>query len=351
MLAEFALAFNRASAYFIYDFGHLFEAQHKENNLNLNAKIFSQSSVTYSFDWNQTEVESEGGEGVFFQIGFPSELLGGTFEPSFLFLKAEWQEGDFEYFYGKPHLPKALGIGFSFNRGAHSIYSNYIVANGKILNNEGNIELFNSDFYLYNLLYKFKLNKNFKFYTGFAGINADASGALTAANQQYFLFPYSFYNVTGHINLKGFYGMINLKAYTDFAEYGIDLGAAVIAQESIEGKMHYKYRKFFGTEEVWETLYTTPIKGSGAVFAILEAKTKKIPLGKCFIQYEVLKPLALPFGKAFEKGLKSDFLGEADEGGGENGDEETSKGESSEDKITLKDIFLLGLTANFTIFF
>ena len=326
VFAELAFAFNGASANFVYDYGRMFEAQLQSDRINFNAKILQQNPL--SVNWNSTNVKSEGGEVVFLTAGFPFNINSFILEPSFLFVNGSWQKGDFDYFYGKPDIPKILGFSISFCRGSGFFMANYVLGNLKLLNNAEDAELFNSDFYVYNAFYGFNASEKLNLSVGFAGLNVEATGTLTAENQQYFLFPYLFYIANGYMNAKVAYGSAYLGLKSKVAEYGIDFGTFYMLDGELKGDMHYKHRKFYGTEEFFETLNPVQFSGNGFVFLILGIKTKKINIGENYIQYGVKKPLVVPFGKNFPSG---------------SGDIKSRE--------FLKDVFLWGLTASASIYF
>jgi hypothetical protein len=318
--AKLALAFNGASANFVYDYGKMFEAEFRNSKIDFDAKIFYQNPL--AFDWDSTRIENDGGKIIMFSAAFPFSVNSFILEPSFLFASGKWQEGNFDYFYGKPDLPNAFGFSMYFYHYSNILGANYIFGNAKLLNNTESSELFNSDFYLYNIFYKLGIIR-----VGFAEINAKASGSLTAENQGYFLFPYSFYNASGYMNVKAIYGITNLSFESRAAEYGMDLGALAALGGKIAANMHYKYRKFYGTEELFEDLTPVRMKNSGIVFSVLSIRTKKINIGGNYIQYGIQKPFAIPFGEIFPKA-----------GTGEGGN-------------FSKDIFLWGLTASMSVYF
>jgi len=329
--AKVALASSEAGAYFVYEYGNMYEAEHKSQNMDLNAKILFQNPL--SFKWNSAGVESDGGRIVLLSASFPFSINSSVLDPSLLIGKGAWEKGDFEYFYGKPDLPFVLGFGMSFYQGSNLFAVDYMLCNGKILNNKETAELFDLNFYIYNVFYKLNANKNFSLYAGYAGLNAEAAGALTAENQGYFLFPYLFYETGGYLNLKTVYGMANLKAESASVEYGIDLGTLVVIREKNAGNLHYKYRKkfadYYGEKEVFRDFYSMSIKGSGIIFSVLSIQTKKIHLGENYIQYGIKKPLALPFGKLFS----------------------ARNFENDEPSMSIKDALLWGLTGTLHILF
>jgi len=331
-LATLAFASNEVGANFVYDYGEMYETGLKSENLDLSAKIMFQNPLF--FNWNSTDIEINRGKIALFSASFPFGINSYVLEPAVLFGRGVWEEGDFQYFYGKPDLPIVFGFGMSFYKGSNSLTVNYVYCGGKILNNQGNVELFNSDFYIYNALYKFNANRNLNLYAGFAGLNVEAYGALTAENQGYFLFPYLFYEIKERLNIKTIYGDVNLRLEFASAEYGIDLGALVAISEKMAGTLHYKYRKkfasYYGEKEVFRDFYPSQIRGNGIIFSILSIQTKKIRLGENYIQYGVKKPLAIPFGNFFS---------------------ESKNFNDPEHKMSIKDALLWGLTANASLYF
>jgi hypothetical protein len=318
--AKIAFALNGASANFVYDYGKMFEAEFQSQKIDFDAKIFYQNPLI--FNWDSTKMENDGGKVILLSVAFPFSVNSFILEPSFLFASGKWQRGNFDYFYGKPDLPSVFVFSMYFRNNSNVLGVNYFFGNARLLNNSESFELFNSDFYIYNIFYKLGA-----ICAGFAGMNAKASGSLTAENQGYFLFPYRFYNASGYMNAKAVYGIANLSLKSSVAEYGMDLGALAALSGKIAANMHYKYRKFYGTEEIFENLNPVQMKNSGIIFSILSIKTRKISIGENYIQYGIQKPFAIPFGELFPKANP-----------GEGGD-------------FLKDIFLWGLTASISVYF
>jgi len=323
-LATSALALNEAGANFVYEYGQMYQAGISGKNINFNAKAFIQNPLV--FNWNTTSLENDGGKIFLLSFSFPFSTDLCTVEPYIMFGSGAWERGDFQYFYGKPDLPAVSGFGMSIG----NIDLFYFFGNLKLLNNQEDRELFNSDFYLYNALYQYRINKGINLAAGFMGLNIEASGALTAENQGYFLFPYAFYRASGYLNAKTIYALANLKLESSSAEYGLDFGTLEVLKGKLAGNMHYKYRKFYGKDEHIETLNPVQLKNSGIIFSVFSIKTKKIDMGKSYLQYSVHKPFALPFGAAFPKSF---------------GNSEASR------EISLKDILLFGLTASVNVYF
>ncbi|GHV12121.1 hypothetical protein AGMMS49938_04040 [Fibrobacterales bacterium] len=321
---SFAFAFNEASAFYIYEYAKIYNFEHKNENLNLSATVLFQEPL--SFDYASTKITSDGGNIFFLQTELSFAIGKGTFTPSFLFGRGKWQSGDFEYFYGKPHLPSINAFSGTFNLGNSSVNAGFYFGKMQILNNE-ELELFNSDFYFSNVSYKYSAN-HLNATIGFVSANMNANGSLTAANQHYFLFPYSFYNADGLLKIKALYEITNLSFEGNFANYALKLGGVISLYGKMNGKMHYKHRKFYGQDEVFDTLATIQLKNNGFAFAILSINSKKIKFDKFAIQYGVQKPFIIPFGKSFN-GISGE----------------------TKNSVNLKDAFLSMLTANANIYF
>jgi len=326
LFANLALASEKASAYFVYDYGKMFDIEHKSQNINWNAKILFQNPL--SFDWDSTKMISDGGKIFLLQAEFPFDLGSFILTPSFLYGMGKWEKGDFEYFYGKPDLPNINGfeISLSYNF-SHLLSANYYFGNVKLLNNR-NAELFSSDFYFCNAFYKYAPKNYFSLSAGFASVNMEMDGALTAQNQSYFLFPYSFYSTAGSLDVKAIYGAADLNFGSGFASYGLKLGSVLAIDGEMNGNMHYKHRKFYGDDEVFDSINTLHFKNSGLVFSVIGVNTKKIKLGETLLQYGIQKPFIIPFGKIFSKNS-------------------INEGKS----LSAKDIFLTLLTANLSVYF
>lgn len=325
LFANLALASDRAGAYFVYEYGKMFGIEHKSKNINLDAEIFFQNPLT--FDWDSTKIINDGGKIFLLQADFPFDFGPFILTPSFLYGMGKWEKGDFEYFYGKPDLPSISGFEISLSHNSsHLLSAGYYFGNAKLLNNE-NTELFSSDFYFCDIFYKYAPKAYFNLSAGFASANVEMGGALTAQNQSYFLFPYSFYNAAGSLDVKAIYGIADFSFESEFAIYGFKLGSAFAIDGEMNGNMHYKHRKFYGDDEVFDSINTLHFKNNGIVFSVIGINTKKIKLGEVFLQYGVQKPFIIPFGKIFPKNAINEV------------------------KPSAKDIFLTLLTANVNIFF
>jgi hypothetical protein len=214
----------------------------------------------------------------------------------------------------------------SAGRGGNSLGAAYYFGEAKILNNE-NEHLFRSDFYLWNVFYEYSA-KPAGLLAGFASASMDADGALTAANQRYAFFPYNFYNADGKFDIKAVYGIADLNFESRSAIYALKLGSVFATGGEMNGNMHYRYRKLFGTDEIWDSISTVRFKNNGLVFAIISLSTKKIKINNSYFQYGIHKPLAVPFGETFGNNAGS--------------------GEKS---IKPRDIFLKMLTARMDVWF
>jgi len=327
LFANLALASDRAGAYFIYDYGRMFDIEHKSQNINLNAKILFQNPL--SLDWDSTRIVSDGGKIFLLQAGYSFDLGSFTLTPSFLYGMGKWEKGDFEYFYGKPDLPNINGFEISLSYDfTHLLSASYYFGGAKLLSNDGDEELFDSDFYLCNIFYKYAIKRYFNLSAGFVSANMETDGVLTAQNQGYFLFPYNFYNAAGYLNVNAVYGIADLNFESEFANYSLKFGGVLAIDGEMNGDMHYKYRKFYGDDEIFDSINTLHFKNNGFVFSTVGVNTKKIKLGEIFLQYGIQKPFAIPFGKIFPKNSIN-----------------------GENFLNAKNIFLTLLTANANIYF
>ncbi len=299
LLTSAAFASSKASASFVYELGEMVEAELETKAFHFNTKILFQNPL--SFSWKSTDIRSDGGKIVLLTAGFPFRFSALSLKPSFLFAAGKWEEGEFEYFYGKPDLPRVLGTSLNADYAFHKFGADFLSGNAKLLNNAEDAELFDADFYLYHAFYEFHAGSAFKFRAGFAGFKMEALGALTAGNQRYFLFPYAYYEACGTMNAKAVYGLATVSLESGFLKYGVDLGVFYLVDGKIKGNMHYQYRKFFGDEEVYDRIHPE-LKNSGLLFSVLSIKTKEIKIGKMAVTYRIQKPLAYPFGRIFPKG-------------------------------------------------
>jgi hypothetical protein len=303
LLASAAFASSKASASFVYELGKMTEAELETDVIHFNAKILFQNPL--SFHWKSTDIRSDGGKIVLLTAGFPFRFSSFSWKPSFLFAAGVWDKGDFEYFYGKPDLPRVFGSSLDAEYAFHRFGADFLSGNAKLLNNTEDAELFDADFYLYHAFYGLHAGSLFKARAGFAGFKMEALGALTAGNQRYFLFPYAYYQASGTMNAKAVYGTATVSLESNFLKYGIDLGIFYLINGKIRGNMHYQYRKFFGDDEVYDTIHPVELKNSGLLFSVLSIKTRKIKIGKIYAAYGIQKPLVYPFGRIFPKGGKT----------------------------------------------
>jgi hypothetical protein len=108
----------------------------------------------------------------------------------------------------------------------------------------------------------------------YAEISAD--GALTAANQQYALFPYAFYNLTGSADVFAGWTMLSLDLRGKYIQHRIKAGAGNIFNGKAYANAHYQYRKFYGDEEVNKDIVNMNLSGTGIVFSIYSLESREL---------------------------------------------------------------------------
>jgi len=181
-------------------------------------------------------------------------------------------KGDFYLFYGKPDIPAFVHIGLSAEyEKAHKAGFMYDKIDLAVLSN-GDSSLFRSDNFCIGVNYEYSFappQKPWKIHA-VSGVNyADIfiDGALTAANQQYFLFPYVFYNVTGSADAFIGWAMLSADIRGKYLNHRLKVGAGNVFGGKMYADAHYRYRKFYGDDEVSENVVKIGLAGTGIVFS------------------------------------------------------------------------------------
>ncbi|MDR0304538.1 MAG: hypothetical protein LBH98_07210 [Chitinispirillales bacterium] len=230
------------------------------------------------------------------------DLKNVKITPSVLFARYIFEDGDFNFFYGKPDIPKFLHLNLSAEyEKRHKInfsYENFIL---NILNND-EMRLFYSDNYVFGAYYKYSFlsSQKLRNFYGFLGINyADflVNGSLTPANQRYFLFPYSFFNVNGNANIFDIWMAISFNLQQKYLNHQFKIGGFNIFDGEINANIHYKYRKFFGDEETSKNIETIDLKNAGFLFFLYSFESPDFNIkNKLYIYLELQKIFICPVG-------------------------------------------------------
>ena len=265
-------------------------------------------------------------------------------KPSILFGGAKFEDGDFNFFYGKPDIPKIMHLGLSGEYDKkHKIGISFTDFD---LNIYGNNDMPLFDFHGYVLgsnythtLYNDKKElKNFSAEIGIHSADMSMSGSLTPANQQYFLFPFEFYNLDGSLDAYIGHAIFDFEFRRTRLNHSLKIGAVHVFGGEINADYQFKYRKFFGTDEKNENIAPVKLKNTGFGFLAYSVKTPKLIItDKIHIGFELRKILAGPWG--IGKFIKDD---DGNDGG---------FFDEIDKKDLIKTILLSGLSGNLSIGF
>jgi hypothetical protein len=197
---------------------------------------------------------NKGGEGFFLNPGLSLRLGDFTLRPSFLYGEAGWQEGSLYWFYGKPDLPALRLFGLEASYDAHTLGLKYLDFDMDLLNNEEEL-LFESRFRAVSPSYGFSRRYYDTRLAGTLGwlyAEGDVHGALTAGNQQYWLFPFLFFQVDAGLKAHALYSFAQIRHNPGFFRYSAGLGLLHILQGETNVTAHYQQKNLFGGAERWE---------------------------------------------------------------------------------------------------
>lgn len=248
------------------------------------------------------EIKNGGMSGFYIGSALSFGVRNVEITPSLLFANIRFGDGDFYRFYGKPNIPAFIHIGLSAEyEKTHKIGFTYDKADIAVLSNKDSL-LFRSDNYCIGGNYKYLFTpqqKPWKIYavSGISYADVFADGALTAANQQYFLFPYLFYNLTGRADAFIGWAMLSADISGKYLSRSVRIGAGNIFGGRLYADAHYQYRKFYGDEEANENIVKINLAGSGIVFFDCSLKTGGLTISdKVRVYLELRKILGYYWG-------------------------------------------------------
>jgi hypothetical protein len=247
----------------------------------------------------ETVIESQGGKGFLFSTAVPLTLTGFTLTPSWTYGTGHWDEGSFYWFLGRPDLAALHVLGLSLDyRGMHTLDMGYLMLDLDILNNLGEF-LFDGELTGLIPSYRFALDTGPLRFEGLLGWfhgSLSLEGALTASNQHYAFFPYSYYNVDIRSPLDAGYATLDLRYRRRIFQGHFTLGAFRFFSGGFSGNMDFKYKELFGGKTEQADIPLRDVRGVGAAFLLLDgglvfdrqkASRAGLSLQKAFI---------LPFG-------------------------------------------------------
>jgi hypothetical protein len=243
---------------------------------------------------------SEGGQGYFFVFSLPFYIHRLRIEASYAVGAGDWEDGSFYWFFGKPqvsavHIPSlSLSYDQHYTLGFHRISLDLDVQN-----NDG-MPLFDSGLAGYVLFAAFSREwGQFRLKSSLGWVYAGGSleGALTASNQRYAFFPYTFYNVEGTLDAHIGYGAVDLQRRRSVFQYRIGLGVLHGFGGKIAANLHYQQKDLFGSAEAHETATPLEMEGLGAAFLLLNwgAPALRVGRGVC-LSFDLNKIFVIPWG-------------------------------------------------------
>ncbi|MCL2518537.1 MAG: hypothetical protein FWF15_08250 [Oscillospiraceae bacterium] len=286
------------------------------------------------------KITSGGAEGFYIGASPGFNIQKATIKPSVLFAGLKFKEGDFNFFYGKPDIPKFLHWGLSGEYDKkHEISFSVTNFDLNIVNND-DMPLFISSGRVLGSSYKytnFDDNKLKKFSGSVGMYFADLSmnGSLTPANQRYFLFPFDYFNLDGNLDANIGHAIFDYELRRKYLTHSFKIGVLNVFSGEVNAKYHSKYRKFFGTSEKNESLDPIILKNTGFGFLAYSFETPAWTINnKIHVDFRMRKIIACPWG--FDK-----FMSGKDDG----------IFDQIEKKDLIKTILFSGLSGSLSIMF
>jgi hypothetical protein len=147
--------------------------------------------------------------------------------------------------------------------------------------------------------YRFTLDTNALRLEGLFGWfhgSLSLGGGLTASNQHYAFFPYSFYTADIGSPLDAGYAALDLRYGRRIFQGHFTLGAFRIFNGGLSGDMDYKYKALFGGREGRADIPLTDIRGLGAAFFLLDGGLAFSRPGPARAGLSLQKTFIIPFG-------------------------------------------------------
>jgi hypothetical protein len=266
------------------------------------------------------EFYNDGGEAVFVGVSLPVYLDPITIVPSFSTGSVYLNDGSLYWFFGKPVLPPLYNYGLAAGfAGAHFLNLRYLDIKPEIRSNEDE-RLFTAALDVFLASYTLKLGPagprkeqgghRFEGTAGWLYAGGSLEGALTASNQNYMLFPFSFFSATGSLSTHVVYGMARLFFWPSIFRFDITLGAAHIVEGEINAGYHFKMKQLFSGSEFQGELDPLRLNNTGAAFLLfnggiaLQGSSRPYPRA---IFLGIQKAFAIPWGyKKFIPGGSSE---------------------------------------------
>jgi hypothetical protein len=281
---------------------------------------------SFELEIGDIQIYNDGGRAVFFGASLPVYLGPLTVTPSFSSGSVHLNNGSLYWLFGKPALPPLYNYGLTAGfAGTHFMRLHYIDMKPEIRSNKDE-RLFTTAFDTFLASYTLKLGpadswkeqgrRRFEGTAGWLYTGGSLKGALTASNQNYVLFPFSFFSVTGSLNAHIAYGLVRLLFWPSIFRFDITLGAVHIVEGKINAAYHFKMKRLFDGGEFSGELDPVRLNNTGAAFLLLNGgivlQGSSCPSYPRGVFLGVQKAFAIPWGyKKFIPGdsPETDFTG------------------------------------------
>jgi hypothetical protein len=298
----------------------------------------------FELDIGDVQMYNEGGKANFFNFSLPLYLGPFTLVPSFLTGYGYLYDGSLYWFFGKPLIPSVYGYGLSAGYAeTQSLELRSLNTEPEIRSNQGE-PLFTANLNIFLVSYTLRIGphpakqedrrRRFEGTAGWLYTGGSAEGALTASNQHYALFPFSFFAATGSLDAHIAFGLIRLLFRPSIFRFDVAVGAAHVLSGEAKGGYHFKMKRLFGGSEFLGELDPVELDNTGLAFLLLEGgivlQSPYRP-ASCGISLGFQKAFAVPWG--YEK-----FIPEASSG------TDSTGGVPAFDPELLRTILLSGLS-------
>ncbi|MDR2618378.1 MAG: hypothetical protein LBC62_05855 [Treponema sp.] len=269
------------------------------------------------------EFYNQGGEAGFFGVSLPLYLGPFMVAPSFLSGSARFNDGSLYWFFGKPLVPRLYGYGLAAGyTGIHRLELRYLGAEPEIRSNDDE-GLIATDLNIFLASYALKLGpaaskpeagrRRFEGRAGLLYAEGSAEGSLTASNQHYVLFPFSFFTVSGSLKAHIAFGLVRLLFQPSFFQFDITFGVFHVLQGEANADYHFKMKRLFGSSEFQGEVDPIGLDNTGLAFLALDGGIvfrRPYRPEPYTLSLGIQKIFALPWG--YEK-----FIPGASSGGGD----------------------------------
>ncbi|MDR1247781.1 MAG: hypothetical protein LBK63_00615 [Treponema sp.] len=252
---------------------------------------------------------SEGGQGYCFSFSLPFYIHRLKIEASYAVGSGSWEDGSFYWFFGKPRVSAVHIPGLSLTYDQQYTLGFHRISLDLAIRNNDDMPLFDSGLAGYVLFAAFSRERGpFRLAGSLGWVYAGGSleGALTASNQRYSLFPYTFYNVKGTLDAHIGYGAADIQYRHAVFQYRIALGVLQGFGGKAAADMHYKKKNLFGSSEAHETTTPLELEGLGAAFLLFNwgAPALRVGRGVC-LSFDLNKTWVIPWGYQQNAGTSS----------------------------------------------